>query len=71
MRNSNIIIWDKVQNPETAYLNRITLNAELLERMATIYAHLGDIVRVLKMKWLLLAKEQGGYKIEYFCEAWK
>jgi len=71
MKPANVIIWDRVQNPEIAYLNRITLDAELLERMATVYAYLGDVERVLKIKWLLLAKEQGTFKIGQFCEVWK
>lgn len=71
MKPSNIILWDSLQDSEIKRFASATQGLELIERMAAIYAHLGDIERVLKMKWLLLAKEQGGYKIEYFCEAWK
>lgn len=71
MKKENIIFWDAVQIQEMAYLNRITQGEGLLEHMATVYAHLNNIERTVKIKWLLLAKEQGTYTIGQFCEVWK
>lgn len=71
MKEKNIIIWDAIQDGEIVYLNRLTEDMDMLERMGTIYAYLGDIDRTIRMKWLNVAKEDGTYKAEYFCKYWK
>jgi hypothetical protein len=69
--SEDAIIWNSIQDAEIKHLKALTNGMELLERMETIYAYLDDVELSLKMKWLILSKEQGTYNIEYFCEAWK
>jgi hypothetical protein len=71
MKEKNLIIWDAIQDNEIDCLNRLTEGMEMLDRMGTIYAYLGDIERAMRMKWLNVAKEEGTYKAEYFCKYWK